>query len=388
MAWGLSGVQTSSRFHERTWRLPAGFSHWPLFFIGMALSLFGLLMIYSSSAILGMQRYGDALYFVKSQAFSLGAGWILYFIFAQLPVLRFCQFRLFFLTSSIVLLLLVFIPGLGVSAGGAQRWIDMKFFHFQPSELVRLFLIFYLASTLVIKQDRLSSFNRGFLPLLVVSSVLMFLLVLQPDFGAAMGVLVLSYSLWFVGGVPMGYLAGLAFLAAPAVVFVLFQASYRAQRIMTFMNPWADPQGSGFQVIQSFMAFFEGGWLGVGLGNSQQKLFYLPEAHTDFILSVIGEELGFLGVFIVTGLFISLLYFGVQIARKQISQVAYYLAVGIVIMICLPALLNMMVTMGLLPTKGLPLPFLSYGRNSAIVSLISLGILQSLHARRDEDFYI
>lgn len=388
MAWGATKVHKISRFRDSSWKLPAGLSHLPLFFIGVALSLFGLLMIYSSSGVLGMQRYGDGLFFVKNQALSLLGGWVLYFIFAQFSVLRLCRFRIFFLVASIAMLLLIFVPGLGVTAGGAKRWLGLGVINFQPSELVRLFLIFYLASTLVLKQDRLTSFNRGFLPLLIVSSLLMFLLVLQPDFGSAMGILILSYSLWFVGGVPLGYLVGLAFLAAPAVVFVLFQASYRAQRMMTFLDPWKDPQGAGFQVIQSFMAFFEGGWLGVGLGNSQQKLFYLPEAHTDFIFSVVGEELGFLGVLLVSGLFLSVLYFGMQIARSQISQVGYYIAVGIVVMICLPALLNMMVTMGLLPTKGLPLPFLSYGRNSAIVSLTALGILQSLHSRRDEDVHL
>ncbi|MGA0163886.1 MAG: putative lipid II flippase FtsW [Bdellovibrionota bacterium] len=356
-------------------------SNLPLFFTALGASLFGLLMIYSSSAILGMQRFSDGLFFVKNQALSLAAGWVLYFLIAQLPIYRLTRYRIFFLLGAVVILLMVFLPGLGVSAGGAQRWINLGFATFQPAEFVRLFLIFYLAGTLVEKKDKLHSFNRGFLPLLLVSSILMFLLVLQPDFGSAMSVLILSYGLWFVGGVPWGYLLGLAVLVAPAMMLVLFQASYRVQRLMTFLDPWKDPQGAGFQVIQSFMAFFEGGWLGVGLGNSQQKLFYLPEAHTDFIFSVVGEELGLFGVLIVVSLFISILYFGIQISRQQSSQVSYYLGLGLVMMLCMPALLNMMVTLGMLPTKGLPLPLLSYGRNSAMVSLIALGMLQSLNFR-------
>lgn len=381
MAWGEASAEKWEKFRsKRVFRL-AGLSNLPLFFTALGASLFGLLMIYSSSAILGMQRFSDGLFFVKNQALSLAAGWVLYFLIAQLPIYRLTRYRIFFLLGAVVILLLVFLPGLGVSAGGAQRWINLGFATFQPAEFVRLFLIFYLAGTLVEKKDKLHSFNRGFLPLLLVSSILMFLLVLQPDFGSAMSVLILSYGLWFVGGVPWGYLLGLAVLVAPAMMLVLFQASYRVQRLMTFLDPWKDPQGAGFQVIQSFMAFFEGGWLGVGLGNSQQKLFYLPEAHTDFIFSVVGEELGLFGVFIVVSLFISILYFGIQISRQQSSQVSYYLGLGLVMMLCMPALLNMMVTLGMLPTKGLPLPLLSYGRNSAMVSLIALGMLQSLNFR-------
>ena len=381
MAWGEASAEKWEKFRSKKVFKLAGLSNLPLFFAALGASLFGLLMIYSSSAILGMQRFSDGLFFVKNQALSLAVGWGLYFLIAQLPIYRLARFRIFFLLGSVLILLAVFLPGLGVSAGGAQRWINLGFATFQPAEFVRLFLIFYLAATLVEKKDKLHSFNRGFLPLLLVSSVLMFLLVLQPDFGSAMSVLILSYGLWFVGGVPWGYLLGLAVLVAPAMMLVLFQASYRVQRLMTFLDPWKDPQGAGFQVIQSFMAFFEGGWLGVGLGNSQQKLFYLPEAHTDFIFSVVGEELGLFGVLIVVSLFISFLYFGIQISRQQTSQVSYYLGLGLVMMLCMPALLNMMVTLGMLPTKGLPLPLLSYGRNSAMVSLIALGMLQSLNFR-------
>lgn len=381
MAWGEASTEKWEKFRSKKIFRLAGLSNLPLFFTALGASLFGLLMIYSSSAILGMQRFSDGLFFVKNQALSLAAGWVLYFLIAQLPIYRLTRYRIFFLLGSVVILLLVFLPGLGISAGGAQRWINLGFATFQPAEFVRLFLIFYLAATLVEKKDKLHSFNRGFLPLLLVSSILMFLLVLQPDFGSAMSVLILSYGLWFVGGVPWGYLLGLAVLVAPAMLLVLFQASYRVQRLMTFLDPWKDPQGAGFQVIQSFMAFFEGGWLGVGLGNSQQKLFYLPEAHTDFIFSVVGEELGLFGVLIVVSLFMSILYFGIQISRQQSSQVSYYLGLGLVIMLCMPALLNMMVTLGMLPTKGLPLPLLSYGRNSAMVSLIALGMLQSLNFR-------
>lgn len=356
-----------------------GLSHRPLFFLMLVLSLFGLVMIYSASAVLGMQRFGDGMYYVKKQTMFLGVGLILYFAVAQFNVLQWLKARLLFLMVGFLLLLAVLIPGLGVSAGGAQRWISLGVFSVQPSELVRLLLVFYLAATLAVKQDRLHSFNKGFMPLLVVTSLLMFMLLLQPDFGGAMGIFLLSVAMWFVGGVPISFLAGLAVLAAPAVVFVLFQASYRAERVMTFLNPWRDPQGSGFQVIQSFAAFYEGGWTGVGLGNSTQKLFYLPEAHTDFIFSLIGEELGVLGVFFVVALFVALLWMGSRVARIQKSSMGYYLATGITLFLCVPACLNMMVAMGLLPTKGLPLPFLSAGGSSLLVSLMALGALQSLY---------
>jgi cell division protein FtsW len=369
---------------SRQWKL-AGFSHGGVLLVGLLLSLVGVLMIYSSSAVLGMQKVGDGLYYVKKQLIFLGLGWLGYFIVAQIPFVRLTRLRIAALAVALGSLILVLIPGIGQSAGGAQRWIFLGFGQFQPAELARLLIVFYMAATLVMKADRLDSFNHGFLPLLTVTGMAMLLLLLQPDFGSAMSVFALCLALWFVGRVPMAYLGGLLILMLPAVVFMIFGASYRAQRVMTFLDPWADPQGAGFQVIQSFLAFYHGGWTGVGIGNSQQKLFYLPEAHTDFIFSVIGEELGVVGVVFVVGLFLSLLLMGAKITRAQMSTFGYYLAAGVTLYLCLPALLNMMVTLGMLPTKGLPLPFLSSGGSSLMMSLIALGILQSLHARRDED---
>ena len=304
---------------------------------------------------------------------------------AQIPWVRLAKWRMSFLFGAIALLVLVLIPGIGTKAGGAQRWVSFGFGQFQPSELARLLLVFYLAATLTLRFDRLKSFNKGFLPLFIVTGVLMFLLILQPDFGGAMSVFVLSLALWFIGGVPLAFLSGLFILSLPAVAVLVMRAGYRAQRVLTFMDPWADPQGSGFQVIQSFIAFFQGGWSGVGIGNSQQKLFYLPEAHTDFIFSVLGEELGVVGIVVVVSLFLGLLYSGSRITRSQISTFGYYLGAGLTLFICLPAMLNMMVTMGMLPTKGLPLPFFSSGGSSLLVSLMALGVLQSLYFRRHED---
>jgi len=382
VAWGerkSKSVQTRGSLPR-----PAGLSNLPLFFLAVLLSGLGLLVIYSASAILGSQKFGDGLYYVKKQAVFLGAGWLLYFVVAQISVIRLCKLRLSFIIVSLLLLLSVFIPGWGVSAGGATRWISLGFVQFQPAEFVRLMIIFYLAGTLAFRRDRLNSFNKGFLPLLVVTSILMFILILQPDFGSAMGIFMISLALWFVGGVPVAFLAGLLVLSMPAIVFLIYQASYRALRLASFLDPWKDPQGSGFQVIQSFTAFYQGGWAGVGLGNGQQKLFYLPEAHTDFIFSVIGEELGIVGAVLVVGLFVSLLIMGSRIARAQASLPGYLLATGLTVFFVLPALLNMMVTLGLLPTKGLPLPFFSYGGSSLVAALIALGSLQSLHRRRDE----
>lgn len=353
-----------------------------LFLLLVGLSLFGLVMIYSSSAVLGMQRFSDPLFFVKKQAIFLAIGWGLYFAISQLPIEKLLDFRLSLLFLCVLGLVLVLIPGVGSAAGGAQRWVQLGPLSFQPAELVRLLFVFYLAAGLWIKRESLSSFNRGFLPFFVATSLLMFLLILQPDFGGAMALFAISVSMWFVGGVPLLYLGGLALLASPALLFVLFQASYRTQRVMTFLNPWSDPQGAGFQVIQSYLAFFEGKWTGVGLGNSQQKLFYLPEAHTDFVFSVIGEELGALGAMSVLSAFFLLMLFGFRIARQQQEGRLYFLGIGLSIFICLPALLNMMVTIGLLPTKGLPLPFFSAGGSSLIVSMMALGALQALHRKR------
>ena len=380
MGWGKKQTKVSE-----VSRLPAGFSNRSLFVLGLLLSAFGLLMIYSSSAVMGLQKYGDSLYYVKKQAVFLGLGWFLYFVIAQMPIVRWVKMRMPALMVALGLLILVLLPGVGHTAGGAQRWIQLGIGQFQPAELVRLFLVFYIAATLTVRADRLDSFNKGFLPLLIVTAVAMFLLILQPDFGSAMSVFALSLALWFVGRVPLAYIGGIFILALPAVVLLIFGAGYRAQRVMTLINPWADPQGAGFQVIQSFLAFYNGGWTGVGLGNSQQKLYYLPEAHTDFIFSILGEEMGLIGVFGVCALFIILLSVGAKITRSQMSNFGYYLAAGLTLFVCLPAMLNMMVTLGMLPTKGLPLPFFSSGGSSLLVSLMALGMLQSLHARRDED---
>jgi len=365
-------------------KMPAGFSNLPLLFIGLLLSAFGLLMIYSSSAVLGLQKYGDGLYFVKRHALFLLIGWVLYFIVSQIPMIKMERFRLGFAVVGLLLLFAVLIPGLGIWRGGAQRWLSLGFMQFQPSELVRLLLVFYLAGTMALKAKHLDSFNKGFLPLLIVTGTLMFLLILQPDFGGAMSLFILSAAIWYIGGIPLSYLAGLFILSLPAVFLIVMQAGYRAQRVLTFLNPWSDPHGSGFQVIQSFLAFYQGGWSGVGIGNSQQKLFYLPEAHTDFIFSVAGEELGVIGVTLIVMLFLSLLFCGARISRSQVSRFGYYLGVGATLYLIVPSLLNMMVTLGMLPTKGLTLPFFSSGGSSLIVSLMALGVLQSLHFRRDE----
>lgn len=382
MGWG----QTKNIKQEKSKRKIAGFSSWTLFLVGVCLTGFGLLMIYSSSAMIGLQKYADSLYFVKKQILFLTMGWILYFIFAQVPMQKIKSWRLFFLLASFLLLFLVFIPGLGLKGGGAQRWLSLGFLSFQPAELVRLFLVFYIAATLVTKADRLQSFNEGFFPFLTVTGLLMFLLILQPDFGSAMSLFLLSSALWFLGGVPLTYLFGLVILSLPAVVYLVMNSSYRFRRLLAFWDSWSDPQGAGFQIIQSFIAFFRGGWTGVGIGNSEQKLYYLPKAHTDFIFSILGEEMGVIGVGVIVILFLCLLYLGMRIARIQNSLFGYYLALGCTLFLVLPALLNMMVTLGLLPTKGLPLPFLSSGGSSLLVSLMALGILQSLHYRRHEEF--
>jgi len=380
MAWGKR-----ERLQSRSGFKVAGFAYQPLFAVGFLLSIFGLLMIYSSSAVLGLQKYGDGLYYVKKQAIFLGLGWVLYFVMAQVPWVRLMRLRMLALGAAVLALVAVLIPGVGMSAGGAQRWINLGFGQFQPAELAKLLFVFFMAATLTIRADRLESFNKGFLPLLIITTFFMFLLILQPDFGSAMSILALSLALWFIGQVPLAYLGGLFIMALPAVVALIFGAGYRAKRVITFLDPWADPQGNGFQVIQSFVAFYSGGWTGLGLGNSQQKLFYLPEAHTDFIFSVLGEELGVVGVILVAGSFLCLLVLGARITRAQMSTFGYYLAAGLTLLLCLPALLNMCVTLGLLPTKGLPLPFFSSGGSSILISLMSLGMLQSLYDRRDEE---
>ena len=279
---------------------------------------------------------------------------------------------------AILLLVLVLIPGLGVSVNGSRRWLRLGPLSFQPAELAKLALVVYLATFLARKRDELHDFWRGIVPPLAVGGTLAGLVLLQPDLGNCLTLLVLTVGLLFLAGARTRWLAMLAVPALPLAVLAVWMAPYRMRRVFAFLDPWQDPRGSGFQIIQSWLALGGGGTFGRGIGESKQKLFYLPEAHTDFIFAIIGEELGFAGATLVVLLFAVLIWRGLRIGLHAADPFGAYLALGITVLVATQTLVNLGVVTGLLPTKGLPLPFLSFGGSALLMTMVATGVLLNI----------
>jgi cell division protein FtsW len=288
---------------------------------------------------------------------------------------------IYLLVFSFILLVLVFVPKIGISAGGARRWLRLWPSTFQPSELVKLSMVIFLARYMSLPAYRTDSFRSFMIPVALMG-LFQLIFLKQPDFGAAMSLCLLTIAMLVLSGMRLRYIMLLGLLLVPVSVKLLMEP-YRLKRILAFLDPWKDPQGAGFQLVQSFIALGSGGLTGVGLGESKQKLSFLPESHTDFIFSLVGEELGFIGVFSLVGLFLVLFLRGISIANRTKDLFGYYLASGLSMMIALQALINFSVTAGLVPTKGLPLPFVSYGGSSLLINMMAIGIL--LRLSRGED---
>jgi cell division protein FtsW len=286
------------------------------------------------------------------------------------------------LGATALMLLMVLIPGLGSSKGGATRWFQLGPVAFQPSELAKLSLIIYLAYSLDKKQANIKSFSIGILPHLIISGALLSLIMLEPDFGTTVTLGTILFLMMFLAGVNLGHLGYLLGTALPVFYLVMMGAEYRVKRLTTFLHPWDDPARGGFQIIQSWVAFYSGGIFGQGLGGGRQKLFYLPEAHTDFVFSVLGEELGLIGVLATLGLYVAFVLRGIKVSRGAADLFGCLLGLGITSWIGLQTAINLAVVTGLLPTKGLVLPFLSYGGTSLLVALCGVGILLNISSSR------
>jgi len=349
-----------------------------LLFIVFCLSMIGLVMVGSSSVSTAGQLTGNPLYYFWRQLAYVSVGFISLFIAYKIPLKFWSQSGLPLIFISIVLLILVFIPGIGKQVNGSTRWINMGLFSLQVSEFVKLFAIIYVAGYLVRHNDALRSHTAGFLKPLGLLSIIVFLLLLEPDFGAAVVLLATTMGmLWLGGAKPWQFLLLISALVSLLGLLAVL-SPYRLQRLTTFLDPWSDPFNSGFQLTQALIAFGRGEWFGVGLGSSVQKLFYLPEAHTDFLFAVMSEELGLISGVIVIGLFAFVvfrsLYIGFR-AEKHEHAFGGYLAYGIGLWIGLQAFINIGVNMGVLPTKGLTLPFMSYGGSSIVVMCIAIGLV-------------
>jgi len=349
-----------------------------LFVVTLMLLSTGVVMIYSASAIVAADRFRDPYFFLKKQVFwsALGSGAL--WLALRTDYRRLEKFVLPLLGLAVLLLVLVLIPGLGVSVNGSRRWLRFGPLSFQPAELAKLALVVYLAAFFARKRDELGEFWRGVVPPLAVGGVLAGLVLAQPDLGSCLTLLVLTLGLLFLAGARTRWLAVLVVPTLPLAALAVWMAPYRMRRVFAFLDPWQDPRGGGFQIIQSWLALGGGGLLGRGIGESKQKLFYLPEAHTDFIFAIVGEELGFLGATLVVVLFAVLVWRGLRIGLRAADPFGAYLALGITVLVATQTLVNLGVVTGMLPTKGLPLPFLSFGGSALLMTMLATGVLLNI----------
>ena len=334
-------------------------------------------MIYSSSYVWAEYKYGDALKYVKNQGLFLIIGIILMFIISKIDYYFYYKKSNLILFCCLILLVLVLIPGIGTVRNGSRSWFGIGSFGIQPSEFAKLGLIIFVSKYLS-KNDKATINFKSILPILILLIITFGLIMLQPDFGTGTILVMSIIGILFISGVDFSYFVKLGLIGIVGVVGLIIAAPYRLSRILSFLNPWSDPLGSGFQIIQSLYAIGPGGLFGFGLGNSRQKHFFLPEPQTDFIFSIISEELGFLGCLIVVLLFSVICFIGFKISRKCDDLFGKYLSFGIIFQIAFQACLNLMVVTGLIPVTGVTLPFLSYGGSSLLITLCSMGIVLNI----------
>lgn len=344
----------------------------------LLLVMTGLIMVYAASALKGEQQFSDSFVFIRKQGLVALAGLALMFGISRVPMILIERLALPLLGFALLLLTLIFVPGVYTSGGGAARWISFGGFRFQTSECAKLALVFFLAKNLSRPGFDIRRLRTGILPNILVFSAFALLLMKQPDFGSTVLMGLVMFSMLFVAGLDWKLIFGSALLSVAAVAAAIAVAPYRLARLTSFLDPWAEIKRGGFQIIQSYLAFQNGGLLGLGLGESRQKLFFLPEAHTDFILAVLAEELGFLGVTFLCLAFSYYCFLGFRIAFLQVNPFRRYLAFGLTATVGFQGAINMAVAMGMLPTKGIPLPFISSGASSLLMSLVTTALLLRL----------
>lgn len=337
----------------------------------VALTIIGLIMIYSSSNVWALYKFNDSFKYLKNQGLFFILSLFLMYLVSKIDYYNYLKNsnKIFFVI--LILLILVIIPGIGTMRNGSRSWFGIGSFGIQPSEFAKLGLIIF-------SSKYLSKNRKSFIPVLVIAIIFFGLIMLQPDFGTGIVLMMIIVALLFVSGVDVNFFVRIGFLGLIGITGLILVAPYRLQRISSFINPWNDPLGSGFQIIQSLYAIGPGGLFGFGLGNSRQKHFYLPEPQTDFIFSIICEELGFFGVLLVVFLFILIISTGFKIASKCEDLFGKFLAFGITFWIAFQTVLNLMVVVGLIPVTGVTLPFLSYGGSSLLILYIAIGIVLNI----------
>lgn len=363
--------------NRRTNEIPWFYDRWILISVLCLLAL-GLLMVASASMVISDKQFGSPFHYFFRQSIFLGIGLVSAWVMTRVPIRVVKKYSGYFFLTALFLLIIVLIPGIGKVVNGSRRWINLGIFSLQVSELLKLAAIVYLASYLQRFQAEVRQELKGFLKPMFLVLLMSGLLLLQPDFGAAVVITTTYMILLFIAGVRLWPYLVLVVVVGVSLGLLAVLSPYRLQRMTGFLNPWSNQYGSGYQLTQSLIAFGRGGLFGVGLGNSVQKLYYLPEAHTDFLFAVLAEELGLIGEFILIGLFILLIARIFIIGRRAEQQrdlFSAYLAYGVSMWFGLQALINMGVNAGMLPTKGLTLPFISYGGGSMLMSCLAIGIV-------------
>lgn len=336
-------------------------------------------MVYSASGVSAYAMHGDETYFLTRQLVYTFAGIVVFFMAASLPIKFYQSNARAFMFLAILLLFAVYVPVVGHSAGGAQRWLRVGPIQFQPVEFAKLACCIYLADYVSRKSAEIQTGGwKVFVPMFFLVGFVGILTLLEPDLGSFAIVAFITAIILFLGGLMIRYILSILIVFVPMFYFLIIKVPYRLSRLQAYLNPWEDPQGSGFQIIQSFLAIGSGGAWGVGLGKSSQKLFYLPSSHNDFILAILSEELGLAGILVVVLLYIAFFIASIRITKKAEQPFEKLLATSVSLLIILQAIFHMMVATGLVPTKGLPLPFVSYGGSSIFMSLFAVGILMAI----------
>lgn len=349
-----------------------------LFISVILISIFGIIMIYSSSYIWAEYKYNDPYKYLKNQSLFFIIGIVLMLIVSKIDYKKYFKYSNKILIICITLLILVLIPGIGTIRNGSRSWFGIGSFGVQPSEFAKLGLIIFTSKYLSNNPNSMKNFKKGVLPILIITLSIFGVIMLQPDFGTGTILVMTIIGLLFVAGLNIKIFLKFGVVGIIGVVALILIAPYRLKRILSFLDPWSDPLGSGFQIIQSLYSIGPGGLFGLGFGNSIQKHFYLPEPQTDFIFSIISEEFGFMGILIISFFFIIIFYNCLKISMKCEDLFGKYLSFGITFGLIFQSILNLSVVVGLIPVTGVTLPFLSYGGSSLLITMISIGIILNI----------
>lgn len=338
-------------------------------------------MIFSASPVMGL-KLGDSFYYLKRHIFYLIIGFFAFAGAIRLDVLKLKKFSNLILIITLLFLLMLFIPHIGKSLGGATRWLDFYIISFQPSELVKFAVVLFLAAYLSELKTNVKNFIKGLFPMLLIIVFIAAIIIKQPDLGTALSIMGTSFLMFFIAGAQILHLGILAGIGAFGVLILSILSHYRLQRLLAYLDPWKDPLGKGFHIIQSLLAVGSGGIFGLGIGNSRQKFYYLPQQYADFIFAVLCEELGFIGAMILLALFFVFFIRGIKIASNATDYFSSLFAFGLISMLFVQTSLNLMVVVGLIPTTGIPLPFVSYGGTAMVINMFCVGLLVNISKRK------